>query len=367
MKLKKPTLLIDKEKCLRNIRHMQQKAGRENVHFRPHFKTHQSAVVGEWIRKEGVSAITVSSVSMARYFAQNDWEDITIAFPVNLAEIDEINELAGKIKLNLLVENIEPVNYLASHLNQYVGIYIKIDTGYHRTGIDVNKHDLVLNLVNKIRESSKMKFIGLLVHNGQTYKARSREEVVVIHKKSMKNLMGLKTFLLENNIDAGISIGDTPSMSLVEDFDGVDEIRPGNFVLYDVMQAALGSCKIEDIAVALACPVVAKHDERLEIVVYGGAIHLSKDFILDEDGTPVYGKVVCLGENSWSEAIDGVYVKSLSQEHGVLKVGNAYFEKIKVGDFIGILPIHSCLTVDLMREYFTFDGKRIPTINSCQT
>ena len=40
---------------------------------------------------------------MAEYFAENGWNDITIAFPFNLLEIDKINELAGKINLNILI------------------------------------------------------------------------------------------------------------------------------------------------------------------------------------------------------------------------------------------------------------------------
>ena len=59
------------------------------------------------------------------------------------------------------------------------------------------------------------------------------------------------------------SIGDTPAMSVVDNFDVIDEIRPGNFVFYDVMQQNIGFCYFEDIAVALAVQVVAKHPERL--------------------------------------------------------------------------------------------------------
>ena len=65
--IEKPTLLIDPIRVQNNIRRMAEKARRQNVRFRPHFKTHQSALVGEWFRDQGVSAITVSSVDMALY------------------------------------------------------------------------------------------------------------------------------------------------------------------------------------------------------------------------------------------------------------------------------------------------------------
>jgi D-serine deaminase-like pyridoxal phosphate-dependent protein len=74
LNIKKPTLLLDSDICKRNISGMSAKALEQNVFFRPHFKTHQSAAIGEWFMDAGVTAITVSSVSMARYFAEHGWK-----------------------------------------------------------------------------------------------------------------------------------------------------------------------------------------------------------------------------------------------------------------------------------------------------
>lgn len=91
-----PTLLLNQEKCLRNIQFMAQKAQRQNVLFRPHFKTHQSKMVGSWFKDFGVDKIAVSSLQMASYFA-DEWDDITIAFPANIRQIDLINKLAKRL------------------------------------------------------------------------------------------------------------------------------------------------------------------------------------------------------------------------------------------------------------------------------
>jgi D-serine deaminase-like pyridoxal phosphate-dependent protein len=127
------------------------------------------------------------------------------------------------------------------------------------------------------------------------------------------------------------------------------------------MQLNIGVCNEEDISVALAAPVVAKHKDRNEIIVYGGAVHLSKDFIIDKNGNKVFGYLVQFNKNGWGKIISGAYVKGLSQEHGIIKVNeNAdYFMRKKVGDIIGILPVHSCLTADLMGKYQTFSDKVI--------
>ena len=101
----KPTLLLNKEQCLSNISRMYEKAKNSGIHFRPHFKTHNSAFIGNWFRRLGIHSITVSSVSMAKFFSAYGWRDITIAFPVNLPELGQISELAAELNLNILGES----------------------------------------------------------------------------------------------------------------------------------------------------------------------------------------------------------------------------------------------------------------------
>jgi D-serine deaminase-like pyridoxal phosphate-dependent protein len=159
--------------------------------------------------------------------------------------------------------------------------------------------------------------------------------------------------------DLVISVGDTPTCSAAADFSGIQEIRPGNFVFYDIMQRRIGSCTDENIAVALACPVVAVYPERQEIVVHGGGVHLSKDFLRAEDGSPVYGRVVKMSESGWSLPSTSMIVKSLSQEHGILRAGPEDCAALRAGDVVGVLPVHSCMTADVMTEYYTLSGQRI--------
>lgn len=358
----KPTLLLDAKRAIKNIQQMVEKTNKSQILFRPHFKTHQSAQVGEWFWKFGVEAITVSSVEMAMYFAQHGWKDITIAFPTNILEIENINRLASSIKLNLLVESKETVAFLANNLPAAVDVWIKIDVGYQRTGIPWDQFNEIAALAHQIGSSNNMTFKGLLTHSGHAYRAQSTAEVTNIYNETVQRLTGVKKHLIDKGLnDTQISIGDTPSCSIVENFNGVDEIRPGNFVFYDVTQLNIGSCEEKDIAVAVACPVVAKHRERNEIVIYGGAIHLSKEFFIVKSGNKIYGYVTLLQENGWSSMIKNTHLSALSQEHGIIKAESDFFNQVKIGNVLVILPIHSCLTVNLMRKYLALDGEIITT------
>ncbi len=355
--IKTPTLILDEKKCKANIQWMADKALRHRVELRPHFKTHQSLEIGTWFKDAGVSKITVSSLTMASYFAK-DWDDILVAFPTNVNEIDTINHLASTIKLHLAVENIESIVFLSKHLNHHVHVYIQVDVGYHRTGIDTGNLVLINEILSIISANPLLSFTGFFAHSGHTYKSKSIVEIKDINTLALSQMSNLK----KHYPAARISIGDTPTCSIAEDFSGVDEIRPGNFVFYDLMQHQIGSNTAAQIAVALACPIVAIHKNRSEIVIYGGGVHFSKDRLEDVEGT-VYGRVVEKGESSWGKIIPNMYVKSLSQEHGIVSAPKEIINEYNIGDHLLILPVHSCMTANLMKNYVTLVGKNVSKLN----
>ncbi len=360
--IQRPTLLLDPERARRNIERMAEKAKRAGVRFRPHFKTHQSAAVGEWFRPYGVQAITVSSVEMAEYFADHGWADITIAFPANIREIAAIDRLARRVRLGLLVESEETVRALAEGLTAAVDVWIKIDVGSGRTGIPWTQAAEAAGLGLMIRDVPRLALRGLLTHAGHSYKAGSRAAIEAVHRDQLERLRIVREAMSAAGLGRlEISIGDTPTCSVVDDLSGTDEIRPGNFVFFDLVQLGLGVCREEDIAVALACPVVAKHEDGRKIVIYGGAIHFSKDFLPGPAG-PIFGRVVRLDEHGWSPLRGTSAVTSLSQEHGLIAADEETFRQTRVGDLLAVVPVHSCLTVRAMRAYRTTAGESISVL-----
>ena len=350
----KPTLLVHRDRARRNIRRMAAKADGSGIRFRPHFKTHQSAEIGDWFRDAGVDAITVSSFDMAMFFAGHGWRDIAVAFPVNILEIQKINTLARTIHLHLLVEDSHVVEFLADKVEFAVGVWIKIDVGYHRTGIPWTDSHRIQSLARLIDQSPRLQLFGILTHSGHSYKARGGDEIRGIYATTVDRMKQVKEELSSIGLqDIEISIGDTPTCSVVDTFNGIDEIRPGNFVFYDLMQLQIGSCSEEEIAAAVVCPVVAKHPERGEIVLYGGAVHLSKEVIEEDDGIQVYGRICRLEKDGWSSTVSGMYVSGLSQEHGIVRTTGDFFNQVRVGDRLAVLPVHSCLAMNLLRTFDT--------------
>lgn len=348
----KPTLVIHRERVQRNIAMVVRKTREAGVRFRPHFKTHQSAEVGEWFRAQGVEAITVSSVDMAAYFADYDWKDITIAFPCNIRELPRINELAARVRLNLLVESPETAAALQAGLHFPLPVWIKIDVGTGRTGIPWNQYEQIAALARQIADSSRLILAGLLTHAGHSYRATSSREVNLLYREAVGYLNDVRQQLAGRGFAGlAISVGDTPSAALVDPLSGIDEFRPGNFAYFDIMQMLHGVCRAEEIAVTAACPVVAKHPERGEVVIYGGAVHLSKEAIRDAEGKEIFGLVALPHpQEGWSSPLPQTYVARISQEHGIIKARAAVISGIQVGDLLMVLPVHSCLTADLLQR-----------------
>ncbi|MFW5706463.1 MAG: hypothetical protein ACOC12_00960, partial [Bacteroidota bacterium] len=114
----------------------------------------------------------------------------------------------------------------------------------------------------------------------------------------------------------------------------------------------LASCDWEDIALAVAAPVVARRSDRKEVILYAGAVHLSKDTLLIPDVGHVYGEVVKLTARGWERFPQPVYINRLSQEHGIFYCPDEHIDEFAPGSLAGIIPVHSCLTADLLKDKY---------------
>lgn len=358
LNITRPTLLLDAKKAMANLDRMLAKADRTGTELIPHFKTHQSKEIGSYFKERGVKRITVSSVKMAEYFAGAGWHDITVAFPFNPLEAEAVNKLLKQgTRLTILISDSSVIPKLKGVLLGKVQVLVEVDTGYNRSGINSSDIDQIKSVIGQINQNDQLEFYGLYCHPGNTYHADSIEDIRLIWSSSIKKMNLIKNAIEPLVAQVKIRMGDTPGCTVVEEMTGVDEIGPGNFIFYDLVMNYLNVCDETDIAVAVACPVVAKYASRNEIVVHGGAVHFSKDHLYDEQEQKFFGELVILSEEGWSRIIPDAKLVSLSQEHGVLRVTDEVMETIEIGDVLGFLPIHSCLTANLLKSYLSLSGQ----------
>ncbi|KEO72347.1 alanine racemase [Anditalea andensis] len=356
LEVKNPTLILDEKICRQNLSNMAERAKKHGLKLVPHFKTHQSLLIGEWYKDYGVQEITVSSFKMAYYFKDKGFSNIHIAFPFNPLLISDLNGIQDQ-SISIQLVNEEVTKALATDLTKETGFFIEIDTGYGRTGVPIGKLEEIDAILREASFSHKLKFKGFYIHAGHSYYA-DLEGIHKIQKEIQEAFRILKAKYKSQYTELVCRSGDTPTCSIMDDFEYIDEIGPGNFVFYDITQAEIGSCSREDIAIILAAPVVDIKKGNNEILIHAGGVHLSKD-VLNLNGHKNFGEVVYLNELGWEHPTAPSYLKSISQEHGTIHASAQLMDSIKIGDIIGILPIHSCMTADCMKEYKTLNGRMV--------
>jgi D-serine deaminase-like pyridoxal phosphate-dependent protein len=343
-KIKAPTFTINKEILNFNIKNMTKKLSLHTT-FRPHFKTHNNKITAKLFKEFGINKITVSSVEMALYFRQLGFRDITIAFPVNPREHRSLNKLGSNTTLGLCFSNIKSAQIISNLRNIKANAWIEIDTGYNRSGIIWNDLNQIEECIQTITKSENLDFCGFLTHNGETYSLNDQSKILDSSFESVNKMKQLKQHF--NKYNPLISIGDTPGCSLLKDFTDIDEIRPGNFVYYDLMMLEKQVCTLDQIAATVFCPIVDIHPERNEIVIHGGAVHFSKES-LKIDNKIVYGRAIKHIRSETSEINE--HLVSLSQEHGIVEIKNSIISNYNIGDLVEIIPVHTCLTANLMKN-----------------
>lgn len=348
------TVLVDSQRAKRNINRMQARADSAGVQLRPHFKTHQSVDIGRWFRDAGTQRIAVSSLRMGQQFERAGWRDIMLAIPLNPRELAALNRLAGECQLTLTIEHEDALDSL-QRLNHDVDVVIEVDAGYGRTGMDWQQAERISALANAALALPQVGRVGLLLHAGNSYQASGDAAIAAIHQQSLQRLAHVRQHITQPAASQlFISAGDTPTCSRMDSFPGVDEIRPGNYVFFDLQQQHIGACEWDDIALTLACPVIARYPQRNEVVVHAGAVHFSKDFLRSHDryhNQPCYGQVMQMANNGWhGRPVDGAYVHGLSQEHGKVRMPADMIDQVQLGDLLIIAPAHSCLTMAAMDD-----------------
>ncbi|MBA2341727.1 MAG: alanine racemase [Pyrinomonadaceae bacterium] len=124
--------------------------------------------------------ITVSTLAEARAFSAHEFKDITYAVPIEPGKFGEAIELAsGSVQLGLLTDDPEiprRLNEAARRAGVTLGVYLKVDCGYHRCGVEPHTPE-AMEIPRRISDSSNLRFAGILTHAGHSYHARSKQEL----------------------------------------------------------------------------------------------------------------------------------------------------------------------------------------------
>ncbi|MEF8817558.1 MAG: alanine racemase [Salinibacter sp.] len=369
--LSTPALLVEQSRLEANLAAMQAKADANDVTLRPHAKTHKSVALARRQRDRGAAGLTVATVREAETFVDAGFEDVRVAYPVTGLDTHErLQSLRDEATISFTVDTpagAEQASAVYAEADDSVDVLIEVDVGHGRCGVHWSDEDAAGTLAQRIATLPGLQLAGILTHAGQAYDGPSdgetRDEALRrAARQERDRMLSVASALSEaagSALDPGafeISIGSTPSMAAFENAerDGfrVTEIRPGNYVMHDAMQVALGAAALDDCALTVLTTVIStqtKPDGSHHAFVDAG----KKVFTTDTGaGTDGYG--VALADAASMQPHPGLRVDRLSEEHGWLTVDAGV--DLEVGDRLRIVPNHACVTVANQDRLHVVDG-----------
>ena len=360
--LKTPGLVLDIAKVKRNAAEMSRRIKQFGAALRPHIKTHKCIEVAR-IQTAGHSgAVTVSTLAEARAFAANEFTKITYAVPIESGKFNEAIEISRDCELSLITDDSDvpdQLNDAAKQANVQLNVFLKVDCGYHRCGVEPTNPEAT-EIPRRISDASNLRFAGILTHAGHSYNCQTKPELLALAKHE-RDLMADFGEALRKEVGQVpiVSIGSTPTITSVDHLAGIDEVRPGNYIFFDAFQATLGSCSFDDCALTVLASVVHRasgEGDRRKVIIDAGAIALSKDrgpVGLNPDCG--YGKVLDLSGKDLN-----LTVSEMSQEHGIIIAKDEnIFDRLRVGSRVRVLANHSCLTAAQHSHYNVLEGENI--------
>lgn len=343
-----PFVTVDAAVEAANIARAAAKARAAGVALRPHAKTHKSIEVARAQIAAGAVGLTVAKVAEAEVFLGAGFTRPLIAYPlIDPRKIARTLRRAAEAGTEVIlmcdgVEGVDAIGREAARLGVFVEVRVKVDVGQHRCGVAPDGN-LGPDLARRIADDPHLRFGGLMSHAGHAYAAADADAVRAIARTERELILDLARRIREAGLPVpAVSVGSTPTVLLADDFDGIDEIRPGNYVFNDLTQVSLGAVARSDVALSVVATVVSRAGDRA--VIDAGSKALSSD-----RGPHGSTRLSGYGTAIRVDAPDApeMPVIGLSEEHAIIAVGD---HPPAIGERVRVLPNHACPVVNLTRE-----------------
>ncbi|MGD9329975.1 MAG: alanine racemase [Desulfobacterales bacterium] len=353
-----PAVVIQRPALDNNIRHMQDLARTHGLNLRPHIKTHKSLAIARLQMDAGACGITAAKVDEALPFIRDGIPSVTLAQPQMIAsKLDRLLTIAQaqSCDLRLIVDSRQGLDLLAGRAAEHgyrPGVLIKIDVGLHRCGCRPDD-PAILALADIIHRHPWLRFEGLLSHAGHAYGAQDSTTVAAIAEDERQTMLAVANRLNQAGLRVPeISVGATPTVLAAHRFDGLTEIRPGNYVFMDQTPLRLGLITHQQIALTVLTTVISSNATFL--IVDAGSKTLSADKgAHGVGGGAGYG--IGWPRDRYLAAGRELTLTRLSEEHGFI---TRTHDDLPLGTCLRVIPNHACPVANLARELIVLDGHR---------
>jgi D-serine deaminase-like pyridoxal phosphate-dependent protein len=332
-----PALLVDRARLERNLREMADLCAAHGKALRPHIKTHKTVEIARRQRELGAVGLTCAKLGEAEVFAAAGFDDLFVCYPlVGELKLRRVVELARRAHVTTIADDADTARALSAAAEAggvTLDVLVKLDVGMHRVGVPPEEADALAHVLAGL---PGLRLRGVCIHEGPSYAVNDPRERRALVREQAGRMVKVAERLRSQGLPIDVvSSGATPAIHDLVEIDGVTELRPGNYVFYDAMQAALGVADDDHCALSLLVTVVS-HAAPDRAIMDAGAKALSLDrgaHGLDLlDG---YGRV---------RGRDDIRIAGLSEEHGWLQLTPG--APLAIGDRLEIVPNHSCVVAN---------------------
>lgn len=322
-----------------------------------------------------------------------------------------LNKELGEDSLTVIVDHpsqLESVSRLHELSGLPVGVFLKIDTGYHRAGLpalSLNKGGLLERLV-QLDEQGRATLVGLYSHSSLSYQDKTADQAM--HNLAEEIEGCLEALCANEGLLAGtrsrkitISVGASPQVTSIENLtagasgdagekrlraaiqnvqkgsqQGLKttlELHAGVYSILDMQQMStrsritLGSYE-DEVAISVVAEICSVYNDgerkKPEALVAVGTLGLGREPCPSYSGWGVTGRQPYPGSEEGRRLI----VERISQEHSILSWDSISESEsdlppipLEVGQTVNIYPNHACVTGALYGWYLVVDSSKSKT------
>lgn len=344
--------------------------------------------------------------------SQNRPFNVLYGIPLVPSHVPRLAEIAALYlggvpgSISVMIDHPDQIEYLQRFFDIArfpVGVFLKVDTGYHRAGLPstaLNKSGLVERLI-EAEGLGAVELLGVYSHSSLSYTATTPEEAMmhlVSEIEGCKDALERNADLLspEKGKEVVISVGATPQVLssrhlLLENGDVSSspeaaalrkalavhevsslrvkiELHAGVYPLLDMQQFSTNaslpsSSPEEEIAISILAEVCSVYNDgerqKPEALLAAGTLALGREPC---PSYPGWGAISSWRQGGLSSNTSRLIVTRISQEHAIISWQSATDDKIplSVGQVVKIFPNHACVAGAFYNHYFVVDSELDP-------
>lgn len=341
-----PALILFRHVLESNIDGMIQIAG-DVDRLRPHCKTHKMCEVIRLELARGIAKHKAATFAEAEMLAKAGVRDICLAYPPVGTNIDRAVRFVEKypdVVFSLLADHAAPIEALSkamSMADRSVDVLLDIDTGQHRTGIEVGP--AARSLYEQIARAEGLSPGGLHVYDGHQHQMSRTQRAEAIHAQWRR-----VTAFRDELVAAGFAVprilaGGTGSFPVYAEMDDPTvELSPGTCVFHDHGYSQM----FPDLAFTPAAVLLSRVISRP-----------TADRITLDLGTKAVASDPPAGKRVVFPDLPDARQVLHNEEHLVLETSDA--ARFQPGDELYAIPFHICPTTALYAEVLVVEDRHV--------